>query len=306
MWTQVTTETKKGRAAIKMIGGAIDAQFDQDSVKYWQDFWANRDRQIFMVCIRKAFKALDTASRGCKPLPDHLAHARALQDNGYYLGGLKARKILLRNKAALSGADEIRAMLEADMFERIFTEDGNWMFSITHPVIITAKKTKEVFAMGRYCIKWRFKPLSMTDKGSDVLSFPAHANLQADYCIHPHIHTSGRWCGGDLTDPLYRLMQAGLIADAMGLILQYLTTGEGHPYRNLVYWRQGGSASGKPVCACCHKDRAVRTCLYCFATLCQPCRKCPSGTCSQCGHKLKLAQQKVRKVKTDVKKKKAS
>ena len=301
MWTRLTVNTKKGLAAIKKVGAAIDRQFNSDPDKYWADFWLNVDRRYYLGFIRNAFNKLNKAEKKKAPLPEWQAFAKQLQDNGYHLGNVSQKSILFRSKCATPAADELRGILKADMFERVFL-DQKKVFCITHPIIITAKSSKEQFAMGRYCIKWSYSPLAMTDQGT--LRFPAHANLQSNHYTHPHIGTSGGYCAGDLMTPLITLFKGGLLADAMGLILQYLATGEGHPYQPLDYWRQGGSASAKPVCASCHYERVVRACRYCFATVCENCRKSYFLNCPRCGHKLTLTASKARKVKTDVKEKK--
>lgn len=302
MWTKLTIHTKTGLAAIKKVGISLDRQYDSDSAPYWRTFWGNTDRQHYLRQLRAAFAPLDKAAKKKAPFADIHDCTSRIRDAAYYLGNIRSRRILLRSTCAGTGAEELRAILKAKMFEAVFlNEPIHNLNCITRPVIITAKDSREEFAMGRYNVCWTYKPVCLTARGN--FSFPAHANLRSHHSIHPHIHSNGAYCGGELMESLPGLFSHGLFTDAMLLILQYLQTGEGHPYRDLAYWRQGGSASATPTCSSCHTDKAVRVraCRYCFATVCQPCRQQYSPNCPKCGHKLTI-KTKAKKVEQNVKK----
>lgn len=283
-WTILTTKNKAGRDAIKKIGDVIDNQFHSDPEGYWRLFWANKERKGYLKTMRTNLAVLTKAAKGKKPCDD--SRASKIQDAAHYFGGMRKRTPLVKSNCAQGGAAEIAAIIESGMFEKVFQTDS-YILCITHPLIIHHENTD--YPMGRYCVSWSYRPLAQTGTGGH-LRFPAHANFDSHGEIQPHIHTSGGWCGGDLENALPGLFKTGLIADAMVLILQYLLTAEGHPFRDIDYWRPGGSASAKPVCASCRcfNKTPLRTCPVCFATSCSVCWGCYTpNQCPRCGHKSK-------------------
>lgn len=298
MWTRLTTHTKEGNNAIKTLGGFIDKQFVGDEAAHWKRFWNNADRKTYLKTMESNLRRLTVAANNNAPLDKAVDCAHAVREAAYYFTNIRRNRLLLKSNCAGSAAEELKLILKAEMFERVFVDDNHRLRCITHPVIITAKDSKEQFAMGRYNVQLDCHSIA---KGSSILCFPAHANLKSNLSIHPHIYSSGGYCGGDLLDAFGNLLTQGLFTDAMGLVLQYLSTGEGHPYRDLVYWRAGGSASACLVCASCLDScKTIRTCRVCFAAICERCRKDYSANCPRCGHEMKISQ--TRKAKINVKK----
>ena len=305
MWTLLTAKNRTSRDIVKTIGAAIDAQFCGDSKEHWKTFWNHEDRKRYLKSIQKNVAALTKAAKAKGPCDNAGSHVAEIQDSAYYFGQIKSQRFFVKSPCAQSGAAELTAIIESGLFDRVFLETGSSNIAcITHPVVIHCEGVD--YAMGRYCVKWSFQPLAQADTGGR-LQFPAHANLEALHYTQPHIQTSGAWCGGELENALPNLFKSGLIADAMTLIIQYLNTGEGHPYHNIGYWRPGGSASAKPVCAYCHRRRAVRTCSVCLATSCKNCwGNEASEKCPRCGNKStrKIMAKISERKKTNVKKRK--
>lgn len=302
MWTELTTKNKAGRDAIKAIGDVIDSQFNVDPGKYWKAFWADKDRKHYLKSMQTNLAKLSKAAKAKGPCDKASRYAQNIKDSAYYFRDMRQNVLFVKSSCAQGGAAELAAIIESSMFEKVFSSPG-YILCITHPLIITCKNVD--YPMGRYCVSWTYRPLAQAGMGG-TLRFPAHANFDSHGNIQPHIHTSGGWCAGDLTNALPGLFKTGLIADAMALILQYLSTGEGHPYRDIGYWRPGGSASAQPVCAYCRRCQTLRTCPVCFATSCKTCWGRTTNQCPRCGHKSKrkVISKILGRKKANVKKRK--
>lgn len=275
---------KKNAKYLSLLGKLFDGLFDDEDkmAKAWVNWWGDIDEAYdpayLVEKLADVSAKLMAALLEKKEINDFQEIWSNIGDLAYYGRDKNKPKNCFKNKAAQSGAADIRALIKADFIKGIY-------YNVITPKILTVITADRFIdnqhgkaAMGQYRIKINLGGIPM--QTTKITIYPHQCRSTRDD-IHPHVRNyDGMNCLGQVGAVCGKHFRGGFLFEAVSMLAILLNTHNygGYGGRDAVLqWRtakEGGDA--RNICAFCMtrltKYRPYISCRHCGARHCRICR----------------------------------
>ena len=261
------------------IGKAYDDLFDDPNnttagwLKWWDKGQPKNSPAHYANKLLEEAALLEAAMSDGREFLDHHLIWKRISDYSYYAKDMEMPQIYIKSEFAQPGKVEIKSLIAAEFVAGVFVNPlhPKKLHVITTPRVITKQGKKHPFGQFRIAVNF----LDMPQHGLHGIKIHKHSCREVMGVIHPHAYAEGRCCLGEVGTPIQKHFAAGMLYEAVSLIVLVLNTHNKGGYSDVKYFQKDNGYGVFPVCAFCeHKgNKGFISCRSCKARHCGNCRK---------------------------------